>query len=386
MPEPVTLHGITWDHDRGLKPLLATAADYAERVPNVRVEWQVRSLQAFADQDVASLAERFDLIVLDHPSIGFAVERECVVPLDEHLEAAFLRDQEVNSIGRSYESYIWKGHVWALAIDAAAQVASYRRDLLALLGRDVPRTWDEVEALARDARQIQAFVALPSIHVDAVLSYCAVAVADEVDPFVGDRQVRAAALERLARIVDLAHPDSTRWNPPRLYEQMATAGDVVYCPLGFGYSNYARPGYRDRLVAFAPAPSGRSGVPVGTLGGAGIAVASSSTNIEHAVAYAAFVASPAVQRGIYVREQGQPGHRSAWLDDDANALAGGYFRDTLPGLDAAYLRPRHAGFLEFQDRAGAIVHAFLTAGETGAVDVIDRLDAISDETRGSIGP
>jgi multiple sugar transport system substrate-binding protein len=137
-------------------------------------------------------------------------------------------------------------------------------------------------------------------------------------------------------------------------------------------------------VAFVPAPAGRSGVSVGTLGGAGIAVSSSSTNVEPAVAYAAFVSSPEVQRGIYVREQGQPGHRSAWLDDDANALASGYFRATLPGLDAAYLRPRDAGFLEFQDRAGELVHRYLADGGD-ALGVVGRLDATFAETRGSTG-
>jgi multiple sugar transport system substrate-binding protein len=385
MPDPLTLRGITWDHDRGLRPLVATAAAYAGREPGVRVEWTVRSLQAFADHDVASLAERFDLVVLDHPSIGLAVEREALVPLEEHLEAAFLRDQEANSVGRSFESYLWAGRVWALANDAAAQVASYRPDLLALLGRDVPETWDAVESLAREAREIHAYVALPSIPVDAILSFWASAVADGLEPFDGDRLERAAALERLARVVALAHPESTSWNPPRLYEHMASADDVVYCPLGFGYSNYARPGYRDRLLRFAPAPAGRSGARVGTLGGAGIAVSASTAHLDAAVAYAAFVASPDVQRGVYVREQGQPGHRSAWLDDGANALAGGYFRATLPGLDASWLRPRHAGFLALQDRAGELVNRYLSDGGD-ALDVVDRLDGIWDETRGSTGP
>jgi multiple sugar transport system substrate-binding protein len=385
MPEPVTLRGITWDHDRGLRPLVATAAAYAERQPGVRVEWEVRSLQAFADQDVLSLAERFDLIVLDHPSIGFAVDRECLVPLDARLDRGFLRDQEANSVGRSYESYLWDGHVWALAIDAAAQVASVRPDLLAALGRDVPRTWDEVEALARDARRIRAFVALPSIPVDAFLSYCAIAVADGVDPFGGDRVARASVLDRLARLVELAHPASTAWNPPTMYEHMATEDDVVYCPLAFGYSNYSRADYRRQGIAFVPGPAGSTGALVGTLGGAGLAVSASSHRVEAAVAYAAFVASPEVQRGIYVREEGQPGHRSAWTDAEANRITNRYFVDTLPGLDAAYLRPRHAGFLELQDRAGAAVQRFLAERRHDALDVVDRLDAMWDETGGSTG-
>jgi multiple sugar transport system substrate-binding protein len=385
MPEPVTLHGITWDHDRGLKPLLAATAASAERVPNVRVEWQVRSLQAFADQDVASLAHRFDLIVLDHPSIGDAVERECLVPLDEHLGAAFLRDQEANSVGRSYESYVWEGHVWALAIDAAAQVASYRPDLLGSLGVRVPATWVEALQLADVAWEGGYRVALPLIPVDAILSYLARCVADGIDPFDGRQSSRAELLDQLRGFALRSHPMSGTWNPPRMYEHMAATEEVVYCPLAFGYSNYARPGYRDRLVAFAPAPSGRSGVPTGTLGGAGIAVASSSTNIEPAVAYAAFVASPEVQRGTYVREQGQPGHRLAWTDDEANRLTGDYFRDTLPGLDTAYLRPRHAGFLRFQDRAGEVVRRYLAEGGD-ALGVVGRLDAIWDETKGSTAP
>jgi multiple sugar transport system substrate-binding protein len=385
MPESVTLRGITWNHDRGLKPLVATAAAYAERVPNVRVEWQVRSLQAFADQDVASLAERFDLIVLDHPSIGFAVERECLVPLDRHLDRAFVEDQERNSVGRSHDSYVWDDHLWALAIDAAAQVASYRPDLLKSLGVRVPATWVEVLQLADVAWEGGYRVALPLIAVDAILSYLALCVADGIDPFDGRRDSRAELLEQMWGFVLRSHPMSGTWNPPRMYEHMAATDEVVYCPLGFGYSNYSRPRYRQHRLAFGPAPSGSMGLGVGTLGGAGIAVSASSRDIDVAVAYAAFVASPDVQRGIYVREQGQPGHRLAWTDDEANRLTSDYFRDALPGLDTAYLRPRHAGFLEFQDRAGDIVHEFLNARQTGALDVIDRLDVIWDETRGSTG-
>jgi multiple sugar transport system substrate-binding protein len=385
MAEPVTLRGITWNHDRGLRPLVATAAAYPGRQLDVRIEWEVRSLQAFADQDVASLAERFDLVVLDHPSIGFAVERQALVPFDEHLDAAFLADQEANGVGRSYESYVWDGRVWALAIDAAAQVASYRPDLLERLEARVPETWDQVLELAGAARAAGMRLAMPSIPVDAVLAYCANAVADGIDPFAGERLARGGALERLRRVVELSHLDSTAWNPPRTYEHMTSNDDVVYCPLAFGYSNYSRLDYRRHVLSFSPAPAGSAGARVGTLGGAGLAVSATSPNVEAAVAYAAFVASPQTQRGIYVDEQGQPGHRSAWLDDAANDLTRGYFRDTLPGLDAAYLRPRHAGFLEFQDRAGEVVHRYLAAGGD-AFDVIDRLDAIAVETRGTGRP
>jgi multiple sugar transport system substrate-binding protein len=65
---------------------------------------------------------------------------------------------------------------------------------------------------------------------------------------------------------------------------------------------------------------------------------------------------------LYVENGGQPGHRSAWLDDTANARTNNFFRDTLITLDNAYLRPRFDGYLHFQDHGGSIVHNYLKAG------------------------
>ena len=81
-------------------------------------------MQAFAHQPVEELVD-FDLIVLDHPSIGAAVAREALFPLDDHLDADFLADQLASSVGRSFESYTWEGRQWALAIDAARNPEKY---------------------------------------------------------------------------------------------------------------------------------------------------------------------------------------------------------------------------------------------------------------------
>jgi multiple sugar transport system substrate-binding protein len=124
-------------------------------------------------------------------------------------------------------------------------------------------------------------------------------------------------------------------------------------------------------------------VPSGTLGGAGLAVSASSAHAEEACAYAAFTASPDVQRGPYVRGGGQPGHRAAWTDERADAIANGFFADTLDALDAAYLRPRYDGFLSFQDEAGDLVHAYLRDGTRDPGEVLDELDASYRASLGS---
>jgi multiple sugar transport system substrate-binding protein len=59
-----------------------------------------------------------------------------------------------------------------------------------------------------------------------------------------------------------------------------------------------------------------------------------------------------MQRTLYVQHGGQPGHRSAWIDEDANHLTNNFFKNILPVMDNGYMRPRYNGYLHFQDQAG----------------------------------
>jgi multiple sugar transport system substrate-binding protein len=375
------LTGITWDHERGWGGVRAAGEAFARDHPGVEVSWTARSLQEFAHQPVEELAQRYDLIVLDHPSIGHAVAREALAPLDGMLEPAFLADQAVHSVGRSHESYAWEGHQWALAIDAAAQVAVYRPDLLERLGLGIPVTWDDVFALAERAR---GAVAAPLIAVDAVCAFLALCESSRENGWPASRDTAAAAMATLERLTAVAHPASLQWNPPAVLEHMASQDDVVYCPLAFGYANYARPGFRSRPLRFAPAPLDADGVPRGTLGGAGIAVSAHVRAPAAACALAAYTASGVIQRGVYFGGGGQPGHRSAWTSPQVNAAAPGFFAATLPSLDRATLRPRYDGFLAWQERAGMAIHRHL-AGEGERRTLLDDLARIYDETEPAPG-
>src|SRR5215208_2374182 len=163
---PVELRGISWDHPRGHECMVATAKAYATLRPGVRIVWETRSLQDFADFPVQKLAESYDLLVIDHPFVGFAAADGCLLPLDEHIDPTVLADQDANSVGPSHRSYIYGGHQWALATDAAGHVSAYRPDLLAELGA-VPRTWEDLLAAAGARRsQERARVGNPLIPVD----------------------------------------------------------------------------------------------------------------------------------------------------------------------------------------------------------------------------
>jgi multiple sugar transport system substrate-binding protein len=383
------LRGITWGHERGIDPLRATAERFlAEQ--GVTVTWDIRSLQGFADASIPDLATRYDLLIYDHPHLGEIVPTGALLALDAELDEAFVADQAASSVGPSHASYEWDGHLWGLAIDAAGHVSAYRPDLLDRLGVGVPETWDDIWELDRVARPQGMHVCLPLQAVDTLVALLTLAANAGVDPYADGERIlpRDVALEHLAtleRLTAMSHPDAFAWNPIKLLEHMASSDDVVACPMLFGYSNYSRPGFRQSLVQFRPIPSAGLGPRGGTIGGAGIGISAHTRQREAAVAYARYVASPEMQRTLYVESGGQPGHRSAWLDPAANELSTGYFRDTLPGLDLGYLRPRYDGQLLVQNDGGDATCEHLRRG--GSRDaLLDQLDQLYRRSlRGSHG-
>ncbi|HJZ47561.1 MAG TPA: extracellular solute-binding protein [Roseiflexaceae bacterium] len=361
MSATITLTGITWNHTRGFLPLIATAQRFGELHPDVTIEWHKRSLQEFADAPIERLAERFDLLIIDHPFAGYAAAHPTLLALDELLPADFLADQAANSVGASHASYAYGGHQWALAIDAATPVSAYRPDLLERYDTRSPETWDDLLALARRGR-----IALPAIPIDSLMNFYMLCIGVGEQPFasaerVVDPKTGVTALELLRELVSLCAPACLQRNPIATYEALV-GDDLVYCPFAYGYSNYARSEYTTRPLRFGGLVR-LDGRPLrSTLGGTGLAISARCRDLQPALVYAQFVASPACQRGMYAIGGGQPGHRQAWLDPALNQACNNYFLDTLPTLDDAYLRPRYPGYIEFQDHAGPVVHRYLREG------------------------
>jgi multiple sugar transport system substrate-binding protein len=145
-------------------------------------------------------------------------------------------------------------------------------------------------------------------------------------------------------------------------------------PLVYGYSNYARDGFRERVIKFANIPSLGGDRPCGsTLGGTGIAVSAKSGMIEEAINYAFWIASADCQKGLYFEAGGQPANIEAWNDDTVNKASQNFFRDTQETLQQAWLRPRYDGYLSFQEEGGNIVNAFL-ANRTDVEETLKRLE------------
>jgi multiple sugar transport system substrate-binding protein len=369
--------------------MVATAQRFAELHPGVEIEWDVRSLQEFADASVAQLAQQYDLMVIDHPSCGQAAEQRALLPLNEWISEYFLAEQAANSVGCSHASYEYGGRQWALAIDAAAPVSGWRPDLLRRAGAAIPRTWSELLALAG-----RGLVTFPAKAIDSLMHFYMFCDSLGEAPFFDDEvvvseEIGLRALRMLGQLFSRCDSECLNRNPIATWEILASSDTVAYCPFGYGYSNYSRPGYAAHLLEngdLITADDGRAFRS--TLGGAGLAISAQCAHKQIAAEYAQFVASPHCQSSLYFDSGGQPGSRTAWLNDEVNQRCNNFFKSTLSALDRAYLRPRFFGYLDFQERAAAAVHRYLALGQREE-EVIDELnnrlrDARSEKWRGAI--
>jgi len=359
----VPYRGLTWDHPRGYGALRAAA----QLQP--LIDWDVHSLEGFESAPIKDICARYDLVVLDHPHLGEAMAQSCLRPLDEIFDAKDLARIASASIGRTYDSYHMDGRQWALPLDAASQVMAVRADLL----NEVPTSWDEVRALS--ARTGKVAMSLAGPH--ALLSFLSIAAA--LDPAAdlrnGDRwHTHAVATQACELLLELAarSPASVRaLNPIGLLAHMTEHEDVILCPLVYGYVNYAS-GSLAHPLAFHDAPSAQPGVPGAILGGTGIAISHRCEPDADLREHLLWLMSQAAQTGFIPEHDGQPSNLASWADPQVNAASGDFYRQTTRTLSHAQIRPRHDGYIAFQDRGSAMLREGVGAG-TPASQLADAL-------------
>jgi multiple sugar transport system substrate-binding protein len=316
----------------------------------VKVEWEKRSLQDFETFPVEELARQFDLIVIDHPHVGQITHEKCLLPLDVAGRESERSAMAAASIGQSYPSYTWQGRQWALPIDAATQVQAWRPDLQTT----PPVNWTEVIELARAGK-----VLIPLRPPHSLMSFytlcgnlgqpCAVEDPGELI----DIETGIQVFEMLREIAALVDPACFEMDPIAVLERMAAPETkAVVSPLIYGYVSYSVKGFRPGLIRFGDIPPvGKTG-PIGSaLGGTGIAVSAFSESPDAAIDFAYWIASGDVQKADYAAAGGQPGHADAWEDAAVNLATADFYRATRATLDGAWVRPRHDGYMAFQQAA-----------------------------------
>ncbi|HUN72062.1 MAG TPA: ABC transporter substrate-binding protein [Steroidobacteraceae bacterium] len=365
-----TLHGMTWDHPRGYDPLVACSAAWETRT-GVRIEWERRSLQDFESFPVAELAQRYDLIVIDHPHVGQITRERCLVPLDDGPEIARLGKDYV---GASLASYVWEGRLWALPIDAAAQVQAWRPDRLAR----PPAQWRQMLELAAAGEVLCPLRPPHDLMALFTLSGLSGSPARVDGPELLAPAAAGIAYELLRELTALLDPACLAMDPIAVLERLSQPASTWTCsPLIYGYVSYCRSSAARAAIAFgdlAPLMSGAR--PTGSaLGGTGIAVSSRSPHQQAAIEFAWWLAGREAQRGPYLAGGGQPASAAAWEDAAANSGALDFYRNTRATLESAWLRPRQAGYMRFQQAAAERLRQALASGEPArsVIAAINRL-------------
>lgn len=360
----ITLKGLAWDHPRGYAPLVGGISEYETLHPEIKLQWDRRSLREFGEAPIEQYLDRYDLLIVDHPFVGHAAAHNSLLNLAPSLSQAEQIQFAADSVGPSWQSYWYGDGLWALPIDAATQVASYRPDLLSTLSPAAPATLSDVLELGEKARTAGKYIVVPACPTDAISLFFTLSanlgypVYEESERFVDDSVAREV-MNRLHALIKVSHPGSVEWNPIQVYDFMIGSSDAVYCPYGFGYSNYSRVRNSVRLT-FTNAPAaGKIGCAGTMLGGTGVAVSERTPHPAEAVAYAKWLVSPKHQRGTYFLEGGQPASLWAWTDLSLDAMAGGFFSGTLQTLQTAYVRPRFDGFVRFFEAAGVQINRCL---------------------------
>ena len=350
------LEGITWDHDRGILPLLETTSRFEKLHPDIRINWKCRSLKEFGDFPIENLAEKFDLLLIDHPFSGEAYKHNILVDFNRFLSPDQMAVRKAQELGRTHQCYNYGGSQVALSVDIAAMVSVYRKDLMEREGIRLPRSLDEIIDLAKTSGRVAA----PMGPTDIWCIFLSLGGAKSGDSFITQDGIRQAdavwALEQIYRIYDAVLPAGIDQNPIQIMDQMAEEDQIIYAPFCFGYVNYAWRNLKKPLH-FIDTPLWDTAKTACVLGGVGIAVSAASRHVKEAVQYVEYVTRPEVQEKEYFLSGGQPGQKDAWESDSNNLVTNGFFKNTRATIDHAYLRPRFPGWNAFQEKCGALIHA-----------------------------
>ncbi|MBV7673008.1 ABC transporter substrate-binding protein [Streptomyces halstedii] len=375
--------GLTWDHPRGTAALRAAAARFSGEGHGHTLTWDSQPLEGFESHPIGDLCARYDLVVLDHPHLGDALEADALRPLDDLLPDAVLQEWRAGAVGAATRSYTLDGRLWAAPLDVATQVAALHRAAVP----EPPRTWTAALELAET---MPGALSLAGPH--ALLTYFSLCVAlgdapavrADAVPLVG-RETGVAALEAMRAFLDRCDPATAGLNPIALLEHVAD-GRVAYCPFVYGYVNYASA--EGSPVRFADVPRLSPGGPLGSvLGGTGLALSRRAPVTEELVRHIVWLLSAETQRGYLPRHQAQPARREAWTDPAVNAHSGDFYADTLATTESAWVRPRYPGYTEFQQVASELIRDGLLNGRpaTALHDDLEALHRTAAEGRAALG-
>jgi multiple sugar transport system substrate-binding protein len=180
---------------------------------------------------------------------------------------------------------------------------------------------------------------------------CATSFGDLIDATTGLKVL--AAMCAVSRHMDEAF---YTMDPIAVLDELAQSGRYHLAPLVYLYKGYANEGYRSNRIHFTDMPVlGRNGPLGSALGGTGIAISANTAHPQLCTEFALWLAGAECQSGLYARANGQPGNALAWSSAAVNAPVLDAYYNTRLTHETAWLRPRHDGYMQFQEEGSETV-------------------------------
>lgn len=351
----IKLKGLTWDHPRGYDSIVAATKIFEQSFSNIQLTWHKRSLKEFGDQSLEEFINEYDLLMVDHPFVGEAHENGFLTGLEQLLPEADLVKQSEMHVGKSYESYTYQNHQYALPIDASAQFSAFHTKNIS--HNDIPRTWDQFMEIVNQT-SFSKKVIWPLCPTDLWCSFLTISAQfagnskQIFNPLGFDQDIAQKAIDFLKTALEKIPKESWKLNPIQALELMVK-GNYSFAPLLFGYISYSQ---KESLIRFSNAIAFNPDRPISLLGGVGLAISAYSRYQQECAHFMKFVWSDEILSGCYIENSGQPSLLSSWKSSALNKQSENFFNNTIGSMNHAYVRPRFSGFNKFQAAAAHYLH------------------------------
>ncbi|PQA73649.1 ABC transporter substrate-binding protein [Brucella oryzae] len=295
------------------------------------------------------------------------------------------------------------GKLVALPFYTDAPALFYRKDLLEKYNKQVPRTWDEMTATAKEIMdkeraegksdlwgyvfQGNAYEGLTCNALEWVKSSGGGQIVEADGTISINNEKAAAAIDRAKGWIGTISPQGVLAYQEEESRGVWQTGNAVFMrnwPYVYALSNSADSGVKDKFDV-APLPSGAEGEPpASTLGGWNLAVSKYSTKQDAAIALVKYLASPEVQKAQAVEISRLPTIEALYDDKDVIA-AQPFMANWKPIFQNAVPRPSAATKVKYNEVSSKFwtaVHKTLSGNGTAAEN-LEMLEVELTELEGS---
>ena len=336
--EPVTVvfrHGKVSGFEMTFRKLLDRfeAAHPGIKVREETLPWDPGQQHQLYAINLESRSDLFDVMGLDIVWVaefgraGWARELSDLWPVSER--AAFLPS--------TVEAATYQGRLYAVPWFTDSGLLYYRKDLLEKYGLAVPKTWDELAAAARTVLdgekdpRLTGFVwqgkQYEGLVCDALeyLQSNGVRMLDDQGRWVADPARSAAALTFMRDLIyeKKVSPQLVLAGDEESARQIFGNGQAVFMRnWPYAYGIYSKPGAEIAgKFGIAALPRFEGGAPAPTLGGWFLAVNGYSKHPKEAFAVAQYMASPEVQKEMFLTLAYLPTRSALYKDKELLARA-----------------------------------------------------------------